>query len=54
MKLVDELTTSDDYLLAARDRADIYEISYAARKTVTEKLLSSVELALERFGFGRI
>lgn len=50
LKLVDELKTSDDYLLAARDRADIYEISYSAKKTVTEKLLSSVDLMLERFG----
>lgn len=50
LKLVDELKTSDDYLLAARDRADIYEISYSAKKTVTEKLLSSVDLLLERFG----
>lgn len=54
LNLVDELKTSDDYLLAARDRADIYEISYTAKKTVTEKLLSSVELVLERFGLGRL
>ncbi len=54
LNLVDELNTSDDYLLAAKDRADIYEISYTAKKTVTEKLLSSVEVVLERFGLGRM
>ncbi len=50
LNLVDELKTSDDYLLAESKSADIYEISYSARKTVTEKVLSSVELAMERFG----
>ncbi len=54
LNLVDELKTSDDYLLAAREHADMYEISYTAKKTVTEKLLSSVELMLERFGLGRM
>ncbi len=54
LNLVDELKTSDDYLLAAKDHADIYEISYTTKKTVTEKLLSSVEVVLERFGLGRL
>jgi len=29
LRLVDELSTSDDYLLAARERADLYGVSYS-------------------------
>ncbi len=54
LELVDALQTSDDYLLAKSKDADIYEISYSAKKTVTEKLLSSIELAWERFGLRRV
>src|SRR4029453_8646314 len=36
--LVDELVTSDDYLLAARRDADIYEVSYAPRPSVPRTL----------------
>ncbi len=48
LNLVDELTTSDDYLLAANKQARIFEISYAAKKTVAERLLSSVRSGLEK------
>ncbi|MDH3637478.1 MAG: protease SohB [Gammaproteobacteria bacterium] len=44
--LVDELVTSDDFLLAASDDCDIYEVTYSAKKTVTERLMSSVQLGL--------
>ncbi len=54
LNLVDEIKTSDDYLLAARELADIYEVSFSAKKTVTEKLLSSVAMTMDRFGLGRI
>ena len=46
--LVDELTTSDDYLLAASKSTDLYEIRYAAKKSVTARLLSSMQLAFGR------
>lgn len=47
MKLVDELTTSDDYLLSASKDTDLYEISYSTRKTLSERLVSSVRSAFD-------
>jgi serine protease SohB len=40
LNLVDELLTSDDYLLAASETADVYEVSYTPRKTLSVKLSS--------------
>jgi serine protease SohB len=34
LNLVDELVTSDDYLVAARERADIFEVSYTPRRSM--------------------
>ena len=39
-KLVDELRTSDDYLSTAAANADIFEIKYARRKQLAEKIIS--------------
>lgn len=39
--LVDELQTSDDYLGAAVEAADIYEIRFARKRSVMEKFFSS-------------
>ena len=44
--LVDEIQTSDDYLMAARDRARIYQVKYSKRKRPMERLLSSVRSVL--------
>ncbi len=38
LKLVDELMTSDDYLLAKNETTDIYEVSYVFSETLTDKL----------------
>jgi serine protease SohB len=38
LKLVDALTTSDDYLLNYADKADIYELSYTMKKSLSEKI----------------
>ncbi len=48
LKLVDELITSDDYLLRQSEHADIYEVKHAAPKTISEKLSSSVQMAFEK------
>ena len=40
LKLVDELITSDDYLVTAAKNADIFEIKYERKKHLTEKLFS--------------
>jgi serine protease SohB len=39
-KLVDELMTSDDYLLNASQTADVYQIRYTMKKSLGEKLSS--------------
>jgi len=37
LKLVDELGTSDEYIVEACDQADVFRIKYEARKTLSEK-----------------
>ena len=39
LKLVDELRTSDDYLLAASENADLFEIIYTSKKPLLARLL---------------
>ena len=48
LKLVDELLTSDDYLLNKSEDADIYQISHRSTKTLSEKLMGSAQLAYDR------
>ncbi|MEN8133866.1 MAG: protease SohB [Pseudomonadota bacterium] len=48
LKLVDELQTSDDYLLLAGKEADLYEVTYSAGKSITEKLASVIEHSADR------
>lgn len=38
LKLVDELMTSDDYLLSKNETTDIFEVSYTFTETLTDKL----------------
>jgi len=40
--LVDALTTSDDYLVTAATDSDLYQVSYMARKTVSERVFSAI------------
>ena len=44
LNLVDELNTSDDYLLSASKHADIYEVSYQIKKSLGEKLTGTMGL----------
>ena len=48
--LVDAVQTSDDYLLAAREEADLYKLRYRARKRPLERLLGSVSGEAPRTG----
>lgn len=41
--LVDKLMTSDDYLLTSSANADLYEISYTAKKTLPERVLGTFQ-----------
>lgn len=47
-RLVDEIKTSDQYLLEACAESDVYEISYKEKKSLAEKLGIGVESAAER------
>jgi serine protease SohB len=48
-QLVDELRTSDDYLLDASAEADLYEIAYTGKKPWLARLLAQTGEALGRF-----
>ena len=45
--LVDELKTSDDYLLNASDKAQLYEISYSIPRKKLTKLASAIKSGIE-------
>lgn len=47
-KLVDALGTSDDYLVAACNDADVFEVSYEFKKSLQEKLGLAVQLGIEK------
>ena len=51
LKLVDELITSDDYLLNACNDADIYEIKFEVPKTISERLATSVQMSIDKLFF---
>jgi len=46
--LIDKISTSDDYLLEAGKQMRLYEVTYTAKKSVTARLLSSMQLATSR------
>lgn len=46
--LIDEIGTSDDYLMAAVPDADIYKVSYRGKQTFQEKLMSAFETSVDR------
>ena len=51
LKLVDELRSSDDYLLQRVEDADVFEVHYAVRKSLSERL--GAGLARMGAAFGR-
>jgi len=48
LKLVDELMTSDDYLMQKSETANVYEITHVAPKTLSEKIKGGAEGAYEK------
>lgn len=48
LHLIDELGTSDEYLISLCDNAELLEIHFKERKSIQERVLSSVEAASER------
>lgn len=47
-KLVDEVVTSDEYLLTQSEDADLYEVSWVDHKRPLERLMAQVESSAER------
>jgi len=50
--LVDELKTSDDFLLENSRHAEIYEIKYVSKKSVMEKLGFQAQRLLDKWQYG--
>jgi serine protease SohB len=48
LKLVDELRTSDDFLLEAAKDRDLYHVAYRRRRPLPERLFGGVESLLSR------
>lgn len=51
LKLVDKLITSDDYLLAASEQADLYQVSYQQKRSLAEKLVGRAALAWQHLKY---
>jgi serine protease SohB len=45
LRLVDEIKTSDDYLVAKSEAANLYEISYETKKSFSQKLTAAANMA---------
>lgn len=52
LNLIDELKTSDDFLLQAKDRFDIYEVRYKIKKPINQRLGLAFYNLLEYFRHG--
>ena len=48
LNLIDEIITSDDYLLQASKVSDLYEIRYHKKKKIYERVTSSVQLMIKK------
>lgn len=51
MRLIDEIITSDDYLLAASNNNNIFKIEYIIKKSIVEKFGLSIQKAVSRMSF---
>jgi serine protease SohB len=52
LNLVDELKTSDDYLLEHYKQADLYQIHYIEKKPFAEKVGLQMQALLDKIRFG--
>ena len=48
--LIDEIGTSDDYLMSAAGEADIYTVMFKGKQTLQERIMSTFESSLDRAG----
>ena len=51
LKLVDELGSSDDYLLKAAEDGDLFQVTWQGKQNLQEKILSMFEAAADRMGW---
>ncbi len=51
LKLVDELLAIDDYLFAASEACEIYEVTYKSKESLREKIAAGLEESLGRILF---
>ena len=51
-KLIDELKTSDDYLLDNSKTADIYEIHYVSKKPFSERIAFQFQQMMDKWKYG--
>lgn len=49
LNMVDDLMTSDDYLLTASNRANIYKLTLTQKKTLGERIINTFAMALDTF-----
>ncbi len=49
--LIDKIQTSADYLFAASEQCDVYEVSYEVKKSMADRLGFAMEGALTRAGY---
>lgn len=53
LALVDELVTSDDYLIAAGETADLYQVKYTIKKRMSERVIGSLQRGADAVLFRR-
>lgn len=49
LNLVDEISTSDDYLLKASEMFDLYQVTYVIKKPWTERLAVGMQMFINKF-----
>ncbi|MEH6650179.1 MAG: protease SohB [Motiliproteus sp.] len=47
-QLIDEISTSDEYLVSACDEADVYQVRFVEKKSLSERLGVSVSASVDR------
>ena len=48
MNLVDEILTSDEYIMNSCEQADVYRVEYEIKKSLSEKFGFAAEATLDR------
>lgn len=48
MNLIDELLTSDDYIMDKIEQTEVFELTYEEKQTFSSKLLKNISVALEK------